>query len=93
MPRVLLDFPRENFPSERLCQGGIPGSFIPTLLEGYRVDVKLDGRKVGLDLWDTATQQEFERLRHPHLLFCQLSRFPRKCGREGMNSPEDMISN
>jgi len=37
--------------------------FIPTVLESYIADVNLDGRRIELALWDTAGQEEYERLR------------------------------
>jgi len=37
--------------------------FTPTILEAYAVDVRLDGREVELVSWDTAGQEEYERLR------------------------------
>lgn len=37
--------------------------FIPTVLENYVVDVRLDGGEVELALWDTAGQEEYDRLR------------------------------
>ena len=37
--------------------------FIPTVCENYVVDVRLDGSEVELALWDTAGQEEYDRLR------------------------------
>jgi Ras family protein A len=37
--------------------------FTPTVLEPYVVVVRLDGREVELVVWDTAGQEEYERLR------------------------------
>ncbi len=43
--------------------GEFPGMFTPTILENYVVGVRLDGDEVELALWDTAGQEEYERLR------------------------------
>ena len=37
--------------------------FIPTVLESYVAEVELDGRRIELALWDTAGQEEYDRLR------------------------------
>ena len=37
--------------------------FVPTVYENYVAEVRLDGREVELALWDTAGQEEYERLR------------------------------
>ena len=37
--------------------------FIPTVLESYVVTARLDGDEVELALWDSAGQEEYERLR------------------------------
>jgi len=37
--------------------------FTPTVLENDVVEVRLDGREVELATWDTASQEEYERLR------------------------------
>ena len=37
--------------------------FMPTVLENYVAEVRVDGREVELAIWDTAGQEEYERLR------------------------------
>ena len=39
------------------------GPFMPTIIENRVTDVDIDGRKFELALWDTAGQEEYERLR------------------------------
>ncbi|KAK5625333.1 hypothetical protein RRF57_001049 [Xylaria bambusicola] len=38
-------------------------SFIPTVFENYVTDCRIDGKSVQLALWDTAGQEDYERLR------------------------------
>lgn len=43
--------------------GYFPTHYVPTVFENYVTDCKVDGRSVQLALWDTAGQEDYERLR------------------------------
>ncbi|CCK73036.1 Rho family GTPase RHO2 KNAG_0M01830 [Huiozyma naganishii CBS 8797] len=43
--------------------GQFPQEYQPTVFENYVTDCRVDGIKVMLALWDTAGQEEYERLR------------------------------
>lgn len=43
--------------------GKFPEEYHPTVFENYVTDCRVDGIKVTLTLWDTAGQEEYERLR------------------------------
>ncbi|QLL31395.1 hypothetical protein HG536_0B02580 [Torulaspora globosa] len=43
--------------------GKFPKEYHPTVFENYVTDCRVDGIKVSLTLWDTAGQEEYERLR------------------------------
>lgn len=50
---MLVTFKTNNFPEE----------YIPTIFENYLAPISVNGQSYELDLWDTAGQEEFERLR------------------------------
>ncbi|XP_017723570.1 PREDICTED: transforming protein RhoA [Rhinopithecus bieti] len=50
---LLIVFNKDQFPEV----------YVPTVFENYVADIEVDGKQVELALWDTAGQEDYDRLR------------------------------
>lgn len=45
------------------CTDAFPEEYVPTVFDNYHAELTLNGEEISLGLWDTAGQEEYDRLR------------------------------
>ncbi|CAH8449949.1 unnamed protein product [Schistosoma intercalatum] len=45
------------------CKGEFPSLYVPTIFESFVSEMQINNKRVELNLWDTAGQEDYDRLR------------------------------
>ena len=44
-----------------------PAKYVPTVFETYAVKINVDNKPITFSLWDTAGQEDYDKLRYSHI--------------------------